>query len=101
MLAQDDEEHAVPQGLRLRLQEVVAAFVAGDFQLSDHVLDGVKTISAAAAELIARQVAAYEDNLTPLREEVWQRSVYRWMGDHWALLVDLSTAHEPVSDLAL
>lgn len=101
MLAQDDEEHAVPEELRLRLQELVAAFVAGDFQLSKHVLDGVKTIDAATAQSIAGQVAAYGDSLTPLSEEVWRRSIYRWMVDHWALLIDLSTAQEPVSDLAL
>jgi hypothetical protein len=101
MLAQDDDEHPVPNELRLRLQDLVAAFVAGDFQLSKHVLDGIERIDAATAELIAGQVAAYGDNLTPLREEVWQRSVYRWMDDHWALLIDLSTAQEPVSDLAL
>ena len=53
MLAQDDEEHAVPEELRLRLQELVAALVAGDFQLSKHVLDGVQPIDAGTAKYIA------------------------------------------------
>jgi len=101
MLALDDEEHPVPEEMRRRFQEVVAAFVTGDFQLSNHVLDGVASIDADTAGFIEGQIAAYGDGLVPLSDEVWQRSVYHRMEDHWEFLVDLSTIQEPVSDLAL
>jgi hypothetical protein len=101
MLAQDDDEHTVPEELRPRFQRLIGAFVAGDFQLSRHVLDGVTPIDADTAQFIKEQIAAYGSNLVPLADDVWQRSVYRWMDGHWEFLIDLSTKEEPVSDLAL
>ncbi len=53
------------------------------------------------AEFIAEQIAAYGDDLVPLSEAVWQRSIYRWMDGYWEFLIDLSTTRETVSDLAL
>ncbi|WP_051695126.1 hypothetical protein [Caulobacter sp. UNC358MFTsu5.1] len=101
MLAQNDEEHAVPEGLRSRFQAVVAAFVAGDFQLARHELNGVAQIEADTARFIEEQIAAYGARLVPLSEKVWQRSVYRWMDGWWEFLIDLSTDEEAVSDLVL
>ena len=101
MLALDDEEHPVPDEVRPRFQELVAAFVTGDFQLSRHELDGLAPIDADTAGFIEGQIAAYGANLAPLSDDVWQRSAYRWMDDHWEFLIDLSTVQEPVSDLAL
>jgi hypothetical protein len=101
MLALDDQEHPVPEELRPRFQELVAAFVTGDFQLSRHALDGIAPIDAETAGFIEGQIAAYGDSLAPLRDEVWQRSAYRWMNDHWDFLIDLTTVRERVSDLAL
>jgi hypothetical protein len=101
MLALDDEEHPVPEEVRPRFQELVAAFVSGDYRLSRHVLDGVASIDANTATFIEGQIAAYGAILVPLSDEVWQRSVYRWTEGHWEVLVDLSTNQEPVSDLAL
>jgi hypothetical protein len=101
MLALDDEEHLVPEGMRPRFQELVAAFVAGDFQLSRHSLDGVASLGAETARFIEEQIAAYGASLAPLSDDVWQRSAYRWMDDYWEFLIDLSTVQEPVSDLAL
>jgi hypothetical protein len=101
MLAQDDEEHPVPEEMRPRFQELIAAFVTGDFQLSRHVLDGVAPIDAETAQFIGGQIAAYDDSLAALSDDVWQRSAYRWMNGYWEFLIDLSTSREPVSDLAL
>ena len=101
MLAQDDKEHLVPEQLRPRFQELVAAFVAGDYRLSRHALEGIAPIDEDTAQFIAGQIAAYGATLAPLNDEVWQRSIYLWMGGYWEFLIDLSTTQEPVSDLAL
>lgn len=101
MLAQDDDEHPVPEDMRPRFQELIAAFVTGDFQLSKHALDGIASIDADTARLIEGQIAAYGDSLAPLSDDVWQRSAYCWVDDHWEFLIDLSTVQERVSDLAL
>lgn len=92
MLVQDNDEHPVPEDMRPRFQELIAAFVTGDFQLS---------IDADTAQFIEGQIAAYGDSLAPLSDDVWQRSAYHWMEDHWEFLIDLSTVQERVSDLTL
>jgi hypothetical protein len=101
MLARDDEEHPIPKELRPRFRELVTAFVAGDFELSRHLIDGVAALEADTARFVAGQITAYGDDLAPLCDEVWQRSIYRWMDGHWEFLIDLSTTKETVSDLAL
>lgn len=101
MLAQDGKEHPVPEQLRPRFQELVAAFVAGDYRLSRRTLEGIAPIDEDTAQFIAGQIAAYGATLAPLNDEVWQRSIYLWMDGYWEFLIDLSTAQEPVSDLAL
>lgn len=101
MLAQDDREHPIPEQLRPRFQDLVAAFVAGDYRLSRHKLDGIAPIDEDTAQFIAGQIAAYGAALAPLNNQVWQRSIYLWMDGYWEFLIDLSTTQEPVSDLAL
>lgn len=101
MFAQDDKEHPVPEQLRSRFQELVAAFIAGDYRLSRHALKGIAPIDEDTAQFIAGQIAAYGATLAPLNAEVWRRSIYRWMDGYWEFLIDLSTTQEPVSDLAL
>jgi len=101
MLKKDNDEHPVPVGYRGRLRDLVAAFAAGDFQLKSIVGQGVAPVDLETANNIARNIAAYGDALIPLHDEVWKTSIYRWMDDYWQVLVDLSTAREPVSDLVL
>lgn len=94
-------EHPIPERLRPRFRELVAALVAGDFQLSTHRLDGVAPIEARLADFIAEQINAYGATLAPLSEEVWERSIYLWDRPNWQFLIDLTTTEEPVSDLVL
>lgn len=101
MLARDDKEHPIPEGLRSRFRELVAALAAGDFQLSNHTLDGVAPVDARLAGFIAEQINAYGATLAPLSDEVWRRSVYAWDAPNWQFLIDLTTTDEPVSDLVL
>ena len=101
MLVKDDAEHPVPEQWHSTFRQIVDAFVAGDFQLRDHLIAGVAPIDPAAGESIANNISAYDDELAPLNDETWERSVYRWMDGYWLALVDLSTAGERVSDLTL
>ena len=101
MIQRDDGEHPVPALWRPKFSEIAAALVAGDYQLSRSLIDGVEPVDPELAEIIAASIAAYGDQLTALEEATWSRSVYRWMGDYWQVLVDLSTLGEPVSDLTL
>jgi hypothetical protein len=101
MLQRDDLEHPVPEPWRPRFKQIADAFVAGDFQLRHHPVDGVEPVDQATAELIAENVAAYGEPLAPLNDATWERSVYRWIEGHWEVLVDLTTEGEPVSDLTL
>ena len=99
MLARDDKEHPIPEGLRARFRELVAALAAQDFPPSNH--DGVAPIDARLADFIAEQINAYGAALAPLSEKVWERSIYVWDDPNWQFLIDLSTTEEPVSDLVL
>jgi hypothetical protein len=101
MLKRDEAEHPIPDPWRSTFRQIASAFAAGDFQLSEHRIDGVAPIDAAAAQHIANNIARYGEALAPLNDATWDRSVYRWMDGHWQMLVDLSTEVEPVSDLTL
>lgn len=101
MLARDDKEHLIPERLRPRFRQLVAALVAGDFQLADHSLDGIAPIDARLAAFISEQINAYGATLAPLSEEIWERSIYIWDDPNWQFLIDLTTAEEPISDLVL
>lgn len=101
MLARDDKERPIPEGLRPRFRELVAAMVAGDFQLSAHTPEGVAPIDPRLTDFITEQIDAYGATLAPLSDEVWKRSIYAWDGSNWQFLVDLTTTEEPVSDLVL
>ena len=100
-LKRDDQEHAVPESLRSIFGSIADAFTRGDYSLRDHEIEGVAPIEPATAAAIAKSVSAYGDSLAPLDASTWQRSCYRWMDGHWEVLVDLTTAREPVSDLTL
>ena len=100
-LKRDDQEHAIPESLRSLFSSIAVAFARGDYSLRDHEIEGVAPIEPATAAAIAENVSAYGDSLAPLDASTWERSCYRWMDGHWEVLVDLTTAREPVSDLTL
>ena len=101
MLARDEAEHPIPEQWRSMFRQIADAFVAGDYQLRDHPIEGVVPPDPERAKIIADNIAAYGDPLAPLSDETWDRSVYLWMEGYWQVLVDLSTAGESVSDLTL
>ena len=101
MLQKDGFEHAVPEPMHSTFRQIAGAFVHGDYQLRDHPIAGVRPVERDTAEWIAECVSAYGDDLEPLNEQTWERSIYRWMDGYWLALVDLTTSSEPVSDLSL
>jgi hypothetical protein len=101
MPLRDDRQHEVPGEWRETFHRLADAFSAGDFCLEWHHIEGVERVDASEGRRIANNVRAYGDQLSPLHEDVWKSSVCIWMGDHWQLLVDLTTANETVSDLVL
>ncbi len=100
-LAQDEQEHSIPEELRGLFVQIVDAFVAGDYSLRAVGIAGVDLIDADTADYIEGCIAVYGDPLAPLDPAVWGRSCYAWSGDHWETLVDLTTQHQQVSDLTL
>ena len=101
MMLKDDAEHPIPRTWRAAFRRIADAFVAGDYELARHHVEGVAPVAPATAQHISASVSAYGDALAPLSDATWERSIYRWMGGHWQMLVDLTTAAEPVSDLTL
>lgn len=101
MLARDEIERPVPQEWRITFQEIAAAFAAGDFSLQNHPINRVAPVDQATSKCIASCIAGYGDSIAPLQPATWERSCYLWMDGYWQFIVDLSTAGEEVSDLAL
>ena len=100
-LAQDEQEHPIPEELRGLFVQIVDALVAGNYSLRAAGLASVEPIDADTVEYIEACITAYGDSLAPLDPAVWERSCYGWQGDHWEMLVDLTTQHQQVSDLTL
>jgi hypothetical protein len=101
MLVRDDHEHSVPSELHATFHEIAGAFAIGDYLLRNHAILGVREVDPLTAKAIAESVSAYGGSLAPLHPSTWDYAVYRWMGDYWQMLVDLTTEGEDVSDLTL
>ena len=101
VMFKDDVEHSIPEPWRTTFRQIANAFAAGDFELRCHTVERVAAVPPATAAQIAANVSAYGDALAPLNDATWEGSVFRWMDGYWQVLVDLTTAREPVSDLTL
>jgi hypothetical protein len=87
MLQKDDAEHPVPEPLRSTFRQIAEAFVAGDYQLRDHPIAGVRPVEPDTAKWIAESISAYGDTLAPLDEQTWERSsIGGWTVIGWRLL---------------
>jgi len=92
------EQKPIPAHWRQTFRDVVAAFVASDYQRS---IPGVRPLSAETASHIRRYILDYGTTLVALPEETWNSSVCSPSGDHWDALIDLWTREEGRSDLVL
>jgi hypothetical protein len=81
MLQKDDAEHPVPEPLRSTFRQIADAFTAGDFQLRDHPIHGVRPIDPDTAKWIADNISAYGETLDPVGRSrlVDGRDCPRWL----------------------
>jgi len=96
----EDAAHPIASAWRSTFQQIVKAFVEGDFVLARGI-PSVEPIDPATADQIRDYVADYGETLVELPEDTWKSSVAQWMGDSWDVLVDLWTAESGPSDLVL
>ncbi|GGB67174.1 DUF7668 domain-containing protein [Henriciella pelagia] len=61
----------------------------------------IAEIDAETSKISLANIQAYGEPVGPLRDSSWQTSIYRWMGDHWDVLIDLTTPQGEVTDLVL
>ena len=99
-LVKGDGEHKLPLNWQKRFAEIVARLVEGDFAFGPD-MDDIEPFSSAEKDRFVQNVQAYGDRLIHLDQAVWRSSIYAWANGHWAVLVDLTTENEPVSDLVL
>ena len=96
----ENDELPVPNSWRTKLSEIVSSLADKSLFHSNEIID-LAPIDPAELRRIERNIEDYGDPLLHLSEESWKTSIYRWMGTHWTVLVDLSTTEEPSSDLVL
>ena len=100
MTNDEARQQPIPTAWRQAFQDVVKAFVAGDYRL-DRGIPAVEPIDSDTATRISRYIQDYGATLTALPEDTWASSVCIWTGNHWDALVDLWTKEEGRSDLVL
>ena len=90
----------IPSAWRPVFQDIVKAFVRGDFKVSTGV-PGVSLVRDNVADQIESYIKDYGETLVELPDETWESSVCIWTGERWDTIVDLWTAREGRSDLIL
>ena len=90
----------IPSAWRPVFQDIVKAFVLGDFKVSTDV-PGVLPVRDNVAKQIESYIGDYGETLVELPAETWNSSVCIWTGERWDAIVDLWTAREGRSDLIL
>lgn len=95
-----DAEHPLAAPWRPVFREIVHAFVHGDYSPS-HNVPQVRSIEPETANRMRAYVESYGATLVDLPDQSFQSSVAQWMDTHWEVIVDLWTAEEGRSDLAL
>jgi hypothetical protein len=90
-------EQGVPAAWRAALKRIADAFASGRVPAGD----GIRSIDEEVAKINFDNIEDYPDATGPLRDTTWATSVCAWEGDHWQVLVDLSTVSGEPSDLVL
>lgn len=93
----EGREQPIPGKWRDVLKEVADAFSDGRVPIGD----GIRPVNAKIAEVNFENIEDYPGPTGPLRDASWDTSICVWEGDHWQVLVDLSTASGERSDLVL
>lgn len=95
----ENEELPVPMIWRQTIYKIVDELKKGNFQIQG--IKNVDPLDVSNAETIRKSIDYYDDKILPLPEETWSTSTYRWVLDHWEIIIDLFTEREGLSDLSL
>lgn len=96
-----EAELPVPDSWRPTLSAIAESLMRDDRFLAADVA-GVEPVSEDLSRACRDAVHGYgEVTLVPLPQDTWETSACMWQGDRWQCLVDLWTAQEGRSDLAL
>lgn len=97
----DEVQTAVPHAWRETLGAIVDSLRRGDLRIGEGI-ENVDPLSEDVSNQCREAVVDYGSaTLIRLPEATWNTSVAMWQGDHWVCLVDLWTAEDGRSDLAL
>ena len=93
----EGREQPIPGRWRGALKLVADAFADGRLLTGD----GIRLVNAKVAKANFENIEDYPDATGPLRDASWDTSICVWEGDHWQVLVDLTTVGGERSDLVL
>ncbi|MEM1381641.1 MAG: hypothetical protein AAGH41_13555 [Pseudomonadota bacterium] len=96
-IVQDHDERPVPKAWREVLKRIADAFVLGNMPGASNI----RPVDDETAAINAANIADYPDPIGPLCAASWTASICGRFGDHWEVLVDLSTVSGETSDLVL
>jgi hypothetical protein len=100
ILKDNHSQLPIPSAWRKTFFDIVEALKEGDFRIERNI-PGVRQVSDQDAARIADNIKAYGAQLISLPDLTWQTSACQWMNSYWDILIDLFTAEEGASDLAL
>lgn len=95
----ENASHPIASAWRPALEQIVRAFVRGDYALARKIAS-VVPLSKSSASQIRAYVTEYGEPLVALPEKTWTTSVSQWMDGFWEVLVDLWTT-AGASDMVL
>lgn len=93
----EGREQPIPGRWRGPLKQVADAFADGRIPTGD----GIRSVNAKVAKVNFENIEDYPDPTGPLRDASWNSSICVWEGNHWQVLVDLTTVSGERSDLVL
>jgi hypothetical protein len=93
----EGREQPIPGRWRGPLKQVADAFADGRLPVGDCI----RSVNSQVAQINFENIEEYPDATGRLSDASWHTSICVWEGDHWQVLVDLTTASGERSDLVL
>lgn len=81
----------------MALKKIADAFADGRIPTGE----GIRSVGAETAKINFENIEDYPDATGPLNDASWDTSICVWTGNHWDVLVDLTTLSGERSDLVL
>lgn len=92
-----DKEQPVPSEWRSTLKYIADEFVSGRAPQGNNI----RAVEPETLKINVDNISDYPDTIGPLQDVTWSSSIHVWTGDHWEILLDLSTKDHQTSDLVL